>query len=66
MEKGEIGKRILAYLKTQKWPSTTEEIARQIGVAWNTAELHLLKLRLDNKVSFKRSGRQNQWQINKN
>ncbi len=35
---------ILEYLKKADWPSTTEDIAADVKVSWNTAQVHLLKL----------------------
>jgi predicted transcriptional regulator len=61
----EIQKKILEYLEALEWPSTTEDIAKGVDISWNTAELHLTKLQMLNKVKFKRVGRQNQWWINK-
>jgi predicted transcriptional regulator len=60
-----IQKKILEYLKAQEWPSTTEDIAKGANISWNTAELHLTKLQMLNKVKFRKVGRQNQWWINK-
>ncbi len=65
MKGEEIQKKILDYMKAQEWPSTTEDIAKGAGISWNTAELHLTKLQMLNKVKFRRVGRQNQWWINK-
>jgi predicted ArsR family transcriptional regulator len=57
----EIDEKVLKYLKGQDWPSTTEMIAKGLGVSWNTAQLHLYKLVAEGKVKGKRIGRQNQW-----
>ena len=57
----EIQKKILEYLSKQKWPSTSEDIAKTVGISWNTAQLHLVKLQMQGKVKFRRVGRQNQW-----
>jgi len=65
LKENEIQKKILEYLSKQEWPSTTEDIAKNIGISWNTAELHLTKLQVQEKVKFRRVGRQNQWWINK-
>jgi len=62
----EIQKKIIEYLSKQEWPSTTEDIAKGVGISWNTAELHLTKLQMQSKIKFRRVGRQNQWWINKN
>jgi predicted ArsR family transcriptional regulator len=58
-------KRILEYLAGQDWPVTTEMVAKQLGVSWNTAQLHLYKLMADGMVKGRRVGRQNQWIINR-
>lgn len=64
--KGEaIQKKIIEYLKAQEWPSTTEDIAKGVGISWNTAGVHLLRLQMADKVKFRRVGRQNQWWLNK-
>ena len=65
MKGDEIQKKIIEYLKNQEWPSTTEDIASGINVSWNTAELHLTKLQMQNKVKYRKVGRQNQWWLNK-
>jgi predicted transcriptional regulator len=61
----EIEKKIIEYMKAQEWPSTTEDIAKGAGISWNTAELHLVKLQVKNRVKFRKVGRQNQWWLNK-
>lgn len=60
-----IQREILDYLRRQEWPSTTEDIAKGVGISWNTAEIHLMKLQVLNKVKFRKVGRQNQWWLNK-
>lgn len=62
----EIQKKILQYLEKAEWPSTTEDIAKGVDISWNTAELHLTKLQMLNKVKYRKVGRQNQWWLNKN
>lgn len=62
----EIQNKILRYLEKQEWPSTTEDIAKGAGVSWNTAEIHLARLQVKNKVRFRKVGRQNQWWLNRN
>lgn len=62
----EIRDKIIAYLQSQEWPSTTGDIAKGVGVSWNTAEIHLVRLQVENKVKFRKVGRQNQWWLNKN
>lgn len=53
-------------MNKQEWPSTTEDIAKGVEISWNTAELHLTKLQMQNKVKFRKVGRQNQWWTKKN
>ncbi|MEM2922443.1 MAG: winged helix-turn-helix domain-containing protein [Candidatus Bathyarchaeia archaeon] len=62
---GEIDTEILDYLASQDWPVTTEMVARELGVSWNTAQMHLYKLMSEGKVKGRRVGRQNQWIINR-
>jgi len=57
----EIQEKILEYLRKLEWPATTEDIAKGVDISWNTAELHLVKLQAQNKVKFRKVGRQNQW-----
>jgi len=59
----DVEKRILEYLGAQDWPVTTEMVAKEIGVTWNTAQIHLYKLLAEGKVRGKRVGRQNQWTV---
>ncbi len=66
MKPEEIQKKIIAHMKTLEWPSTTEDIAKAVGITWNTAQVHLLKLQAESKVKFRRVGRQNQWWLEKN
>ena len=42
---------------------TVRRIAKEIGVTWNTAQIHLYKLLAEGKVRGKRVGRQNQWTV---
>lgn len=65
MRGSEIQDKIVEYLKVQEWPSTTEDIAKGIGISWNTAEIHLVRLQMEGKVKFRKVGRQNQWWLNK-
>jgi predicted ArsR family transcriptional regulator len=55
--------KILEFLKKQDWPVTTESIAKELKISWQTAQMHLLKLLAEGKVKFKKVGRQNQWMI---
>ncbi len=59
----EIDRKVLAYLKKEDWPVTTEMVAKELKVSWNTAQLHLYKLQAEGLVKGKRVGRQNQWMI---
>ena len=59
----EIDRKILTYLKKEDWPVTTEMVARELKISWNTAQLHLYKLQAEGQVKGKRVGRQNQWML---
>jgi len=59
----ETDQRILTYLIKQDWPVTTEMVAKDLRVSWNTAQVHLYKLLAKKLVNGKRVGRQNQWII---
>jgi predicted transcriptional regulator len=37
--------------------------AAELQISWNTAQLHLYKLKSDGLVKGKRVGRQNQWML---
>ena len=58
-----IDKNILKFLIKEDWPVTTESVAKELGVSWNTAQVHLYKLLSENLIKGKRVGRQNQWMI---
>ena len=58
-----IDKKVVAYLKRQDWPVTTEMVGKALKVSWNTAQLHLYKLKAEGFVKGKRVGRQNQWML---
>ena len=62
----EIDKIILKYIEKSDWPVTTEMVAEEAGVSWNTAQIHLYKLQAEGKIKGKRVGRQNQWMRVKN
>jgi len=62
----EIDKRILKFLKQQEWPSTTEDVAKNSGVSWQTAQIHLFKLKDEGKVKYRKVGKQNQWWLAEN
>ena len=59
----EIDKKILAYLKKEDWPVTTEMVGKALEISWNTAQIHLYKLQADGLIKGKRVGRQNQWML---
>jgi len=61
MRGSEIAKKMLEYLEKQDWPSTSEDVAKGVGISWNTAQIWLLRLSTENKVKFRKVGRQNQW-----
>jgi Mn-dependent DtxR family transcriptional regulator len=61
----DIDKEILKYLSEQDWPVTTEMVAKNVKVSWNTAQIHLYKLTSEDLVKGKRVGRQNQWMLAK-
>jgi len=58
-----VDRKILNYLLKQDWPVTTEMIAKELGVSWNTAQVHLWRLVSESKIKGRRVGRQNQWII---
>jgi len=58
-----IDKKILGYLLKEDWPVTTEMVAKELNVAWNTAQVHLWKLSAEGLIKGKRVGRQNQWML---
>lgn len=59
----DIDKKIIACLKKEDWPVTTEMVGRELKISWNTAQLHLYKLQSEGLVRGKRVGRQNQWML---
>ncbi len=59
----ELDRKILTYLKKVDWPVTTEMVAKEFRISWNTAQLHLYKLQAEGLLKGKRVGRQNQWMI---
>ena len=61
MKPSEIDNRILKYLEKHDWPVTTEMVARELKLSWNTAQIHLYKLLSQGLVKSKKVGRQNQW-----
>jgi predicted ArsR family transcriptional regulator len=56
-----IDRKILTYLLKQDWPVTTEMIAKELEISWNTAQVHLWRLVAEGYVKGRRVGRQNQW-----
>lgn len=58
-----IDGKIIAYIKSEDWPVTTEMVGKAVGVSWNTAQLHLYKLQAEGYLRGKRVGRQNQWML---
>ncbi len=61
MPTDEVPKKITAFLEKQDWPVTTENVMNELGVSWNTAQIHLLKLVASGLVRYKKVGRQNQF-----
>ncbi len=64
MDNINIKDKILEFLKKADWPSTTEDIAAEVKVSWNTAQVHLLKMVNEGIVRYKKVGRQNQFWLN--
>lgn len=65
MAKKDVSEKILEHMSKLEWPATTEDIAKDVGVSWNTAQVWLLKLAYEGKVKYRKVGRQNQWWLNK-
>ena len=62
----EIQKKIIEFLEKQEWPVTTETVAKELKISWNTAQVHLLKLINQGILKYKKVGRQNQfWLVKK-
>lgn len=59
-------RKILTFLEKQDWPITTEMVAAELNVSWNTAQVFLLKLVAEGKAKYKKVGRQNQFWLNRN
>lgn len=57
----EIDKKILEYLSKVPLTATTEMVAKKLGIAWYTAQMHLFVLKDKGTVKMYRIGRQNQW-----
>ena len=56
-----IDEAILAYLKGIPFSATTEMVGKNLKIAWYTAQMHLFKLKEEDKVRYFKIGRQNQW-----
>ena len=50
----------------EDWAVTTEMVRKELKISWNTAQLHLYKLKSGGLVKGKRVGRQNQWMLTDN
>jgi len=61
--KSKIDEKLLKYLVDEDWPVTTEQVAKELKISWNTAQLHLYKLLSEGMVKYKKVGRQNQWAV---
>ena len=61
--KSKIDEKLLKYLMDEDWPVTTEQVAKELKISWNTAQLHLYKLLSEGMVKYKKVGRQNQWAV---
>lgn len=59
----EVDKQVLNYLSKQDWPVTTEMVAKELKISWNTAQIHLYKLMATGMVIGRKMGKQNQWVI---
>jgi predicted transcriptional regulator len=58
-----IDENILRFLSGSDWPVTTEMVAKELRLSWNTAQIHLYSLAAREFVKGKKVGRQNQWMI---
>ncbi|OYT42453.1 MAG: hypothetical protein B6U86_00225 [Candidatus Altiarchaeales archaeon ex4484_43] len=56
-----IKRDILEFIEKLDFPTTTEGIAKGVGLNWFTASFYLSELRAEGKIFHKRVGRQNQW-----
>jgi hypothetical protein len=61
MSRKDIDTEILKYMESIPFSATTEMVAKAVGIAWYTAQMHLMKLRDEDKVKYFRIGRQNQF-----
>ena len=64
MKNEEINEQIIKLLESIDWPITTEQVAKQLNLSWNTAQVHLLKMLHEGIVKYKKVGRQNQFWLN--
>jgi len=60
-KKKELRKAIIKYLKTQTFPRTTGQIAREIGLNWYSINTHLFLMKAEGILFHEKVGRQNQW-----
>lgn len=56
-----IKKDIIEFIEKLDFPTTTEGIAKGVGLNWFTASFYLSELKEEGKIFHKRVGRQNQW-----
>lgn len=54
---------MLDYIRKEEWPLTTEMIAKEFKISWNTAQMHLLRMQAEGRVKGKRVGRHNEWMV---
>ncbi len=55
----QIQERILEYVRSNKAPVTTDQVAKALDIAWQTAQLNLLGLAHAERIKFQKIGRQN-------
>lgn len=58
--------RIIDLLKKSDWSFTTEDIATEVKVSWNTTQVHLLKMVHKRIFKYKKMGRQNNFWLTEN
>jgi uroporphyrinogen-III synthase len=63
MSKKEVGKRILALLKSSSRPLSTREISATLKVAWHTADRYCLKLKIKHEVDCFTIGKATAWYL---
>ena len=59
MTKITIQHRVLQYVRMTQGPVTTDQVAKGLDIAWQTAQLNLLTLANQEKIKFRKIGRQN-------